>query len=278
MGNDGTTNEQPGLQQVVGFGRKLADRLRVFRQRLVAGFTAVPASTEPVEFIVKKKVKSGYLDALDYAKLGKLPVKNPCPPNQNIPPSDLIVVLDLDDCLIHSYPNEEKRPYSQHTYLRPGLVPFLRAILPRYRTHIFTAAEEGYAKVVAISLVAIVGHPFAGCWHSDHCTQVPREETIKDLASLGIGDLSRIVHIDDRWLNFRKNPSNGIPIRPFEDNARDKSLQSVAALLRELEGVEDVRPVLDQRFGLKAALDRHQCFDDWWNNFQIELKLKDRKL
>jgi len=98
--------------------------------------------------------------------------------------SDLIVVLDLDECLIHSiflqnpqeasvYAHQLKQQHHHqqrsdnnnngmvdsfrvslpdgelvHVHVRPGLIPFLRHVTSRYETHIFTAAMQVYAKPV----------------------------------------------------------------------------------------------------------------------------------
>jgi len=102
--------------------------------------------------------------------------------------SDLTVVLDLDECLIHSqflqnpqeaavYAHQLKQQTQQnefgggacdsfrvslpdgelvHVHVRPGLLPFLRHVTSRYETHIFTAAMEVYAKPVLDYLCSAV--------------------------------------------------------------------------------------------------------------------------
>lgn len=103
--------------------------------------------------------------------------------------SDLIVVLDMDECLIHSrflnspaeaamYAHQLRSkasydavaasmvdsfkvalPDSQelvHVHVRPGLVQFLQDVTSRYETHIFTAAMPVYANPVLNHLCAAV--------------------------------------------------------------------------------------------------------------------------
>ena len=96
--------------------------------------------------------------------------------------SDMIVVLDMDECLLHSrflssqqdaqmYAHQVKQQQSKdesetgklpvdsfrvalhdgtlvHVHLRPGLYEFLEHVCSRYETHIFTAAMDIYANPV----------------------------------------------------------------------------------------------------------------------------------
>jgi Dullard-like phosphatase family protein len=106
--------------------------------------------------------------------------------------SDLIVVLDLDECLIHaemfndpfmassyahqvqntatkktsvtatsgpveSFRVQVNRKCYAHVNLRPGVLDFLQHITSRYETHIYTAATRVYADAVLDYLVARLG-------------------------------------------------------------------------------------------------------------------------
>ena len=65
----------------------------------------------------------------------------------------------------------------------------------------------------------------------------------------------RVVLVDNNPLSFLPNPSNGILVSSFYDDPKDDTLEAVMELLHELDDSEDVRPILDDRFGLKDALD-----------------------
>jgi CTD small phosphatase-like protein 2 len=110
----------------------------------------------------------------------------PSPPNTRRSESDLKVILDLDECLIHSefldnpqdaalYAHQVRQTAIQnscdpcesfrislrdgelvHIHVRPGLIDFLSFVAQRYETHIFTAAMEIYAKPVLDHLCATV--------------------------------------------------------------------------------------------------------------------------
>ena len=60
--------------------------------------------------------------------------------------------------------------------------------------------------------------------------------------------------VDNNPLSFLANPSNGILVSNFYDDPKDATLDAVLELLQELDGEDDVRPVLEERFGLKDAL------------------------
>jgi len=65
----------------------------------------------------------------------------------------------------------------------------------------------------------------------------------------------RVVLVDNNPLSFLPNPSNGILVSSFYDDPKDDTLEAVMELLHELDDSDDVRPMLDDRFGLKDALD-----------------------
>lgn len=74
--------------------------------------------------------------------------------------------------------------------------------------------------------------------------------------------MRRIVLVDDDPTNFQDNPNNGIPVRAFTGShrncttgQRDATLAAVSELLDELSGVDDVRPLLRERFRLKKTFD-----------------------
>ena len=124
--------------------------------------------------------------------------------------SDLVVVLDLDECLIHSqflnsgpevYRQDEERPQSHafnsneeadsvipsacesfrislpdgdlvHVNKRPHLDTFLKEITSKYETHIFTAAMEVYAAPLLDQLDP-KNEMFKGRYYREDCTFDP---------------------------------------------------------------------------------------------------------
>lgn len=116
--------------------------------------------------------------------------------------SDLVVVLDMDECLIHShflegpgaeYAHQVKREASSSSssgatankpletfeitlpdgervivHERPYLHEFLEEVSSKYETHIFTAAMEVYAKPV-LEVLDPDGKMFSGIWYRESC-------------------------------------------------------------------------------------------------------------
>lgn len=98
--------------------------------------------------------------------------------------SDLIVILDLDECLIHFQMQDEKEnkgavcdkdrmeedeaennpkddamfvsAHGQKAFLRPGVVKFLKFVTQRFQTHIFTAGSKDYADPILDQLCTLV--------------------------------------------------------------------------------------------------------------------------
>lgn len=206
--------------------------------------------------------------------------------------SDLIVVLDLDECLVHAKffdpakaswyahqvqntaPNSETvtEPVESvrlnvdvnvqaHISLRPGVLDFLKEVTSTYETHIYTSAVSIYADAVLNYLCACLGSAdsdiFAGRWYREHCVHdVSRGAFVKDLSRLLV-PLHRTVLVDNNPLSFLAQPENGILVNSFFNDGSDRTLYSVLQFIaQELEPVTDVRDVLTDRFQLQELLKR----------------------
>ena len=212
--------------------------------------------------------------------------------------SDLVVVLDMDECLIHSQflsnptmaqvlahqlqsrrrnnrttssssgescssgPSQVEYVRVQlpdggdlvHVNIRPGLRDFLEAITSRYETHIFTAGVPVYANPV-LDQFDPDRTKFAARWFRHNCTWDGEcNAYVKNLNALPLPNMARTVLIDNNPLSFLSNPSNGILVPSFYHDPNDDALIAVRKLLLELEVHNDIRPALEDRFGLKQAL------------------------
>jgi len=242
------------------------------------------------------------------------------PTQTNESKSNLIVVLDMDECLIHSeffhdsaidyrqyesareghngkiesHPNSSCESFQLtlsggdkvHVNKRPHLDFFLRQISSRYETYIFTAAMEEYASPVLDTLDP-EGEMFRQRFYRQHCTydkslgmyvkdlgnafkqatpffhenlnesfeKIRKEELDKDEIEIEKPfNPKRIVLVDNNPYSFLANPSNGILVTNFYDDPEDNILRVVMELLHELDFADDVRPLLDTKFGMKNAL------------------------
>ena len=215
-------------------------------------------------------------------------------PNINFAQPPLILVLDMDECLLHTQflddPEEAARCATQvrnmrqefdydgtqpvdsyiirrptgdrvRVFVRPGLKSFLLWAKTRgYETYIFTASKErSYAVPVLDGLEAFVGEGplFADRFYRQHCTyDEDLGAYVKDLSQLPISlPLHQTVLVDNNPVSFYANPENGILVNNFYQDPRDNTLEAVQDLLLQLEVFQDVRPVLSERFQLKAALE-----------------------
>ncbi|CAM9517995.1 unnamed protein product [Discosporangium mesarthrocarpum] len=207
-------------------------------------------------------------------------------------PGKLTVVLDMDECLLHSkfhgpgaaseaYRQLEERPEdvndvnsfwvalddgdTAQVNKRPGLDAFLEALARDYNTVVFTAAMPDYAGPV-LDFIDPKGTLFHQRLYRNSCRQV-KGAFLKDLSIVGAecgGDLSRIVLVDNNPLSFICQPNNGILVASFYDDPNDSALASVMQLIRHLDQAQDVRPFLKDMFRLDTLLCEYRSalFDD----------------
>lgn len=188
------------------------------------------------------------------------------------PSSTMKVVLDLDECLVHSraatpedgysgigfvLETDGPRPDNVHVTLRPHLVHFLSEITSRYDVYIFTAGQEHYASPL-LNILEKSGE--RGFKHRFYPKDLTYHEglgaNVKDLRAAFTRngfeyDPRQVVLIDNLTQNFALNPSNGIPIVDFVGDQTDSALMDLIPFLRELEKFQDVRPVLDRMFAVR---------------------------
>jgi len=195
------------------------------------------------------------------------------------PSSSLCVILDMDECLIHSqfpggseYRQLEERPQAAeggvdnfslelpdgdlvHVNKRPGLDEFLRAVSSQWETHVFTAAMEVYARPV-LDVLDPDDEIFSNRYYRDSCTlDAELGVYVKDLTNVVCGrDLTKVVLVDNNPMSFLAQPQNGILVSNFYDDPADETLPAVLKLLEQISDLDDVRPKLSGMFGLKEAL------------------------
>ncbi|CAM9302344.1 unnamed protein product [Ectocarpus sp. 8 AP-2014] len=206
-------------------------------------------------------------------------------------PGKMTVVLDMDECLLHSkfhgpgaaseaYRQLEERPDAVNEVnsfwvalddgdtaqvnKRPGLDPFLEALARDYNTIVFTAAMPDYAGPV-LDYIDPKGTLFHRRLYRSSCRQV-KGAFLKDLSVLGVEstDMSRTVLVDNNPLSFICQPTNGILVASFYDDPNDTALASVMQLIRHLDQAGDVRPILKDMFRLDTLLGEYRTalFDD----------------
>lgn len=179
--------------------------------------------------------------------------------------SDLVVVLDLDECLIHArdVPQNLTHQVSRHgsssssssvdsftfhldhlplqVNLRPGLLDFLEQVTQTYETHIFTAGMKVYATPILDELSNRLGHTdiFRGRWFRDSCTPLHAGSYSKDLSRFP--DLNRTLLVDNNPISFMLQPENGLLVEHYYDCPEDRELERVWETIQSLDPLEDVR-------------------------------------
>lgn len=194
----------------------------------------------------------------------------------------LRVVMDLDECMVHSvfpdeteYRQEEDRKQVQlrvagvdtvafmcedgakvRMHLRPGLHRFLQEVNSFCDLYVFTAALPVYARP-GLKLIDANQKIFKKIWYRDSC-QIIRKYGFytKNLKMVFGPDYvpERTILIDNNVLSFYANPSNGIHVSSFYDQAEDTELLALIPFLRNLDPDTDVRPRLTFLFKIQESL------------------------
>lgn len=191
----------------------------------------------------------------------------------------LTVVLDLDECLVHSrlssdqeaYRHEEERksdPKALDEFVfqledgevvrcnkRPGLQSFLEAASKEYEIMAYTAGIESYAGPLLDHLDPR-GTIFRYRLYRDSCIYAGGIYT-KDLARFN-RPMNRIVLVDNNALCFLPQLGNGVPISAFYDDQNDTALTVLASFLARIKNEPDVRPFLRKSFNLETLLAEHR--------------------
>ncbi|XP_044273197.1 CTD nuclear envelope phosphatase 1 isoform X1 [Varanus komodoensis] len=175
-----------------------------------------------------------------------------------------ILVLDLDETLIHSHHDGvlrptvrpgtppdfilkvviDKHPVRFFVHKRPHVDFFLEVVSQWYELVVFTASMEIYGSAVADKLDnnrSILKRRY----YRQHCT-LELGSYIKDL-SVVHGDLSSIVILDNSPGAYRSHPDNAIPIKSWFSDPSDTALLNLLPMLDALR----VRPAT-------SALSRHR--------------------
>lgn len=182
-------------------------------------------------------------------------------PQESRETKSITLVLDLDETLVHSsleHCNDADFSFQVFSSLKEHTVyvkkrPYLRAFLEKvsemFQIVIFTASQSIYAKQL-LDILDPEGKIISHRAYRDSCIFTDGSYT-KDLTVLGV-DLAKIVIIDNTPQVFRLQVNNGIPIKSWFDDPSDCALISLLPFLESLVDVEDVRPIIANRFGNNA--------------------------
>lgn len=194
-----------------------------------------------------------------YSEVVTRAVKPELPARRITRNTPMTLVLDLDETLVHCsvdacenadliFPVEFNGvEYQVHVHKRPHLEAFLRAVAQHFEVVVFTASQQVYAD----KLLDIIDPGRELIKHRlfrDSCLLV-EGNYLKDLNVLG-RDMKRMVLVDNSPHAFGYQVDNGIPIESWFDDPKDKELLHLLSFLEEIQHVEDVRPIVRDRFRL----------------------------
>ena len=174
----------------------------------------------------------------------------------------LIVVLDIDETLIHSHP---KLPTNSRSFTikinewetcvspRPHVDWFLREASSKFELMTFTAGTESYASQILDKLDPNKVY-IKSRYYRHHCVRINDETFLKDLSRIN-SSLNRIVLVDNNIISFATHPDNGIPIKSFFGrDSEDVELKTLMHILDELSNEPDVRPLLKMKYDIRKKL------------------------
>ena len=170
-----------------------------------------------------------------------------------MPRFDKLLVLDLDETLVHARDQALDRPADRriagyHVYDRPGLRPFLERVTELFTVGVWTSSGEGYAHALVARIFpdpALLRFVYA----RDRCTYRRDLEShevvwLKDLRKLRRMGFTRsqVVFVDDSREKIARSYGNLVRVAPYEGAEDDRELDALAIYLELVIGpCPDVR-------------------------------------
>ncbi|XP_076894654.1 uncharacterized protein LOC143547012 isoform X2 [Bidens hawaiensis] len=180
---------------------------------------------------------------------------------RSCPPTTL--VLDLDETLVHStlepcedadftftvnFNIEDRIVYVR---CRPYLKEFMERVAGLFEIIIFTASQSIYAEQL-LNVLDPKRKVFRHRVFRESCVFL-EGNYLKDLSVLG-RDLACVIMVDNSPQAFGFQVDNGIPIESWYDDRTDQELLTLLPFLESLIGVDDVRPLIANKFNLRERI------------------------
>jgi len=181
-------------------------------------------------------------------------------------PSDssrILLILDLDETLIHARQSPLDRPadfqlYGYHIYRRPFLDEFIANCAEHFDLAVWSSASDDYVRGVVqaifpephllrfvwgrsrATLRRLITDDFGyGGYSTGHMNYL---KPLHKVARMG-WDLRRVLIVDDSPEKLIRNYGNAIYPAPYEGHAEDRELKLLARYLETLRDCQNVRSV-----------------------------------
>ncbi|MBO0933173.1 NIF family HAD-type phosphatase [Fibrella aquatilis] len=168
--------------------------------------------------------------------------------------NDKLVILDLDETLIHATKHEQNWPcdfkYEEYfIYKRPHVDQFLNDIAKHFTIGIWSSADDDYVDdIVRVITPPVVAFSFV--WGRSRCS-IRRdiesdtycfEKRLDKLKKRGFR-LEDMLIVDDSPEKSRTNYGNAIHIAEFNGDPSDEELPILLTYLMQLKDVPNVRSI-----------------------------------
>ncbi len=185
-----------------------------------------------------------------------------------------LLILDLDETLLHASQKKLNRPadshfFDYHIYLRPHLMDFLKAVNDDFILAIWSSASDDYVNTLVDKFIRPIV-PLAFVWGRSQCTYrriVQIDEygyydsdfnnhynyikPLKKLKRKGY-TLDRILIVDDTPHKSMDNYGNAIYPKEFLGDSTDTELLLLAKYLKTLKDYPTVRAIEKRNWRAKA--------------------------
>lgn len=170
-----------------------------------------------------------------------------------------LIILDLDETLIHSTENElgdkcDFRVGRYYTYKRPNVEKLLSDCMKTFNIAVWSSATELYTESVVQNIFPEVDK-LCFIWSRNKCTyRVDLEsdefiwiKNLKKVKKMGF-DLDKVVVVDDSPEKLLFNYGNLLRVDPFYGNKNDNELIYLMRYLSLLENEPNIRAVDKHRW------------------------------